>query len=252
MRRKAVAIAFFITVVFFFIDSILPRDVPAYVERVIDGDTIETDIGTVRLLGINAPEKGEPYYQDAKNFLSSMVKGKNIILSGSKRDKYGRLLADVYVGSLYVNLELVRQGYAAAYMTEGTKHRQEILKAEDSAKEKGLGIWKKGNYSSCLRILEFNWNAEGDDNKNLNGEYFRLKNSCGKIDMDGWVIRDNGRVWYKIRKFAIIKTATIYTGCGNNTEEKLYMCMKHAVWNNNGDTLFIYDSNGDLVLSYSY
>ena len=40
-----------------------------FIERIIDGDTIESDIGNIRLLGINTPERGEKYYNEARDFL---------------------------------------------------------------------------------------------------------------------------------------------------------------------------------------
>lgn len=117
----------------------------AKVFQVIDGDTIELTNGQkVRLLGIDAPEKGKYYYQEASNRLEHLVKGKEVFLEKdfSNRDNYGRLLRYVYVGNLFVNLEMVKEGYAQAFVAApNLKYSTIFLKAEDEAKAKGIGIW---------------------------------------------------------------------------------------------------------------
>lgn len=91
--------------------------------RVIDGDSIVCDIDLgfyihlkkviFRLKGINAPEikgKERPEGLKAKEWLKKTIKGKNIVLEtykGKERGKYGRYLADVYIGSANVNKALV-------------------------------------------------------------------------------------------------------------------------------------------------
>ena len=89
-----------------------------YVSRIIDGDTIELMNGErVRLIGINAPEKAQPYTVEATTKLSQLIGYNSITLEKdvSDKDQYNRLLRYVYVGSTFVNLEMVKQGYAIAY-----------------------------------------------------------------------------------------------------------------------------------------
>jgi endonuclease YncB( thermonuclease family) len=90
-----------------------------HVSRVIDGDTIELRGGeTVRLLGIDTPEYGEPFYLDAKLFLHALVCHKDVRLEldQAEYDAYYRLLAHVYVeteaGWVLANAEVVRTGLA--------------------------------------------------------------------------------------------------------------------------------------------
>jgi len=90
-----------------------------HVSRVIDGDTLVLRGGeTVRLLGIDTPETGEPFYLDAKLFLFSLVCHKDVRLELDKTeyDVYYRLLAHVYVeteaGWVLANAEVVRAGLA--------------------------------------------------------------------------------------------------------------------------------------------
>ncbi|MEM7824738.1 MAG: thermonuclease family protein, partial [Candidatus Aenigmatarchaeota archaeon] len=90
------------------------------VTKVLDGDTIEIETGEkVRLLGINAPEINEHYYQEAKDRLAELVNGKLVKLEAGREDKdiYGRLLRYVFVDDVFVNLQLLREGYATVYIT---------------------------------------------------------------------------------------------------------------------------------------
>lgn len=94
----------------------------ATVVRVIDGDTIEVRMAgaeeRVRYIGVNTPESDEPCYQEALNYNLSLVQGKEVTLvqDKSERDQYGRLLRYVYVGKIFVNEELVKNGYAEAVL----------------------------------------------------------------------------------------------------------------------------------------
>ena len=90
----------------------------AEVARVIDGDTIEIENGeSVRLLGINSPERGELYYDEAKDFLVNLILNKTVKLEfvGDRTDKYRRTLAYVFLDNLNVNAEAVKNGYANYY-----------------------------------------------------------------------------------------------------------------------------------------
>lgn len=94
-------------------------EIYAKVIKMIDGDTIELGNGErVRYIGIDSPERlngGECYYQEALEKNSELVLGKSVRLVNdiSEADKYHRLLKYVYVGDVFVNELLVREGYAA-------------------------------------------------------------------------------------------------------------------------------------------
>ena len=87
-----------------------------YCSYVVDGDTLDVDgVGRIRLVGVNAPEVGEPGYPEAKNFIKKMCLGKLVGLDiddAKHYDKYGRILAVVYVGNVNINAELLKRGYA--------------------------------------------------------------------------------------------------------------------------------------------
>jgi micrococcal nuclease len=120
------------------------------VKRAVDGDTVELEDGRkVRYLGIDTPEKGENFYVEARDANAAYVAGKEAWLEFDveKSDKYGRLLAFVWVqspqGALLVNAELIRSGLAYAY-TPGpnAKHKESLVACQREARENGRGFWK--------------------------------------------------------------------------------------------------------------
>ena len=117
------------------------------VKRVIDGDTIELSSGErVRYIGIDTPERGECFYEQAKKENEKLVLNKQVKLvkDVSQTDKYGRLLRYVYVKDLFVNLYLIKNGYAVlATYPPDVSHQQQFLKAQKHARIKKLGLWSK-------------------------------------------------------------------------------------------------------------
>lgn len=236
--------------------------------RVIDGDSIELPDNTeVRLLGINTPERGQPYYQEAGDRLKELIQGRNMTLEGDAQDKdqYGRLLRYVFADGLFVNLQLVREGYASVYIIPpNVKYEAELRSAENEAKTLKLRLWKQPSGEGvcdnrCIGILYFTWNAEGNDCDNPNGEYVTLANSCPhSCDMTGWTVKDDSsRDPYVFPALVLESGAkvTLYTGCGTNTKTQLYWCISGscpAVWNNDGDTLYLRNDKGELVVNYTY
>ncbi len=83
---------------------------------VVDGDTIDVEgVGRIRFVGVNTPERGQPGYQEAKDFVKSLCLDKTVGLdidNAKTHDKYGRVLAVVYSGDINVNAELLKRGYA--------------------------------------------------------------------------------------------------------------------------------------------
>lgn len=90
------------------------------VTKVVDGDTIDVNINgiiyRVRYIGMNTPETNEVCGNDATTANSALVANQSIRLMKdlSEVDRYGRLLGYVYVGDLFVNAELIKQGWAEA------------------------------------------------------------------------------------------------------------------------------------------
>ena len=87
------------------------------VQRVIDGDTVVLANGErVRYIGMDTPERGEPFFDEATDFNRRLVEGKRVglVKDQSEVDRFGRLLRYVFAGDILVNAELVREGLAEA------------------------------------------------------------------------------------------------------------------------------------------
>ncbi len=120
------------------------------VVEVSDGDTLKLSDGkTFRLYGVNAPEVKEPYFEEAKAFTENLVLGKEISFeqeTNYKVDKFGRMLGYVFIDGVNLNIELVKNGLARVILYEKRakiKYQDELLSAENEAKEKRVGVWKK-------------------------------------------------------------------------------------------------------------
>jgi len=117
----------------------------ALVTSVIDGDTVELADGRhVRYLGIDTPESGEYYAEEATAKNKDLVEGRTVELQRGKRDQdeYGRLLRYVYVDGIFVNAELVAQGYATAYIFDpDDRYSQILVQLEQYAKMRERGLW---------------------------------------------------------------------------------------------------------------
>ena len=121
------------------------------VTRVIDGDTIEIEGGEkVRYIGIDTPETVDPrkpvqcFGVEASKKNKEMVEGKMVRLEKdiTDRDKYNRLLRYVWLNDVFVNLELVKQGFAYSYSyPPDIKYQGEFLKAQQEAREAKRGLW---------------------------------------------------------------------------------------------------------------
>jgi len=166
----------------------------AQVVNIVDGDTIDVQIGgeifSVRYIGMNTPETGQPCAAEATNYNAQLLGGKTVTLvkDVSETDQYGRLLRYVYVGDVFVNAELVRQGYAnAATYPPDVAHANLFVQLEAEARAVGRGCWAiptptsgtgwncVGNiyncsdFSSCAQVMSY-WHACPRDPSRLDGD----------------------------------------------------------------------------------
>lgn len=116
------------------------------VVRILDGDTIDVEIDgqvfRVRYIGVNTPEKDQPCFAEATAANVALVSNRIVTLvkDVSGTDRFNRLLRYVYVGDVFVNADLVKQGYAEAveYPPDTSKSGYlEGLEAEARAAERG-------------------------------------------------------------------------------------------------------------------
>jgi endonuclease YncB( thermonuclease family) len=125
-------------------------DFTGNVVGVADGDTItvldpDKVQHKIRLTGIDAPEKKQPFGNRSKQNLSDMVFNKTVTVETDKRDRYGRELGKVLAGGKDVNLEQVHAGlawhYKAYERTQSVADRQAYADAENKARLTKRGLW---------------------------------------------------------------------------------------------------------------
>ena len=125
------------------------------VVRVVDGDTIHVQLADrvekVRYIGVDSPEihhpvKGEePGGRAAASVNRGLVEGRRVRLELDvrTRDRWGRLLAYVWVGDTMVNAELIRLGYAQVMTVPPNVRYQDLfVKLQREAREAGRGLWR--------------------------------------------------------------------------------------------------------------
>ncbi len=122
--------------------------------NVADGDTITVldDNKTkhkIRLQGIDAPEKAQPYGQKSKQSLNQWVHGQTVTVDFQKKDKYGRTVGKVLLNGTDICLAQIKSGMAwhyKQYQSEQTKEeRDTYAQAEQEAKAQAIGLWKDKN-----------------------------------------------------------------------------------------------------------
>lgn len=229
------------------------------IERVADGDTVLLTNGQkVRYIGIDTPERGKPYYDEATETNRSLAEGKTVRLELDKRetDRYGRTLAYIYVGDTFVNAEIIGKGYARSYSyLPNMKYNDVFAKAERNAKKKGFGIWASESQARKMSIIQINARSKGDDRKNLNGEWIVISNNTGfNVNMTDFTLRDNSDRLYAFGNFILANGSeiTIYSGAGDDDPNSLYWKSKAPIWNNSGDTAILKNADGRLIDEYSY
>lgn len=188
------------------------------------------------MLGINTPEKSQQGYQEAKDFLKQF-ENKEIQLERTVEDKdmYGRALRYVFYKERFLNKEILELGLAHFYTYNEDKYTSELKKAEENARQQELGFWKKSKdiCSGCIILVKLN---EIDP-----GEYVILKNKCQlNCSLIGWRIDDDSSSHTRKLNFTLVSQETIkldYNG---------------SIWNDAGDSFYLRDAQGYLVIFYRY
>ncbi len=121
------------------------------VVRVVDGDTFEIEGGEkIRMIGIDTPETVDPrksvqcFGKEASNKTKELLEGKTVRLvkDVSERDKYQRLLRYVYVGDIFINDLLVRDGFAkSSSYPPDIKFQEQFRQSEEVARNGKVGLW---------------------------------------------------------------------------------------------------------------
>jgi endonuclease YncB( thermonuclease family) len=119
------------------------KEITGKISRVIDGDTfvMETIAGSVkiRLDGIDCPEKKQPYSIESKAFLNRYL-NRQCKLTAKGKDRYGRILAVLWIDGKNINLLMVQEGYAWHFKKYSKDSA--LAQAEIKARESRIGLWQ--------------------------------------------------------------------------------------------------------------
>lgn len=272
------------------------------VKFVADGDTIDVDIardGTrkpvrVRFIGIQAMElhkyshtlsklRGECWGVDAAKNLHALIDGKRVRLtarkasSASARNIRPRRFVAVKVdgrwtdvGGLQVDAGLVLPDL----IPDEYSHNLDYSRRAQSAAANGVGFW--GNPTRCgagpsqddqLKV-DVNWDADGNDGQNVNGEWVDVTNlGANPVDLSGWWVRDAAYRGYKAHGYTFPAGTVVApgdrlrlkVGRGNDSGGVLYWGLDIPIFANvtdgrtsMGDGAWLFDPNGDLRAWYMY
>lgn len=157
MRRRLAFLPLLVILALVSVAAAAPRPLEGVVVKIIDGDTIHVRtaerIEKIRYIGINTPEihhptRGEePGGRDASEANRRLVAGRHVRLEldVQSRDRYGRLLAYVWVGETMINAELVRQGYAQVMtVPPNVRYQRLLVDLQRDARQAGRGLWRRG------------------------------------------------------------------------------------------------------------
>ena len=112
--------------------------------RVVDGDTLAIGDERIRIIGIDAPERGHPAGPRATAALRELVGDRDVACEVRGRDRWGRALAVCRAGGIDVAREMVRQGWALAWYPAGGIQGPSYDGAETEARQRDAGVWGDG------------------------------------------------------------------------------------------------------------
>ncbi len=230
----------------------------ATVAKVVDGDTIElTDGRRVRYIGINTPERDQPYYEEATETNRQLLEGRGVQLEFDVDtfDQYGRTLAYVWSNGVMANWEIVNRGFANAFtVPPNVRYEEQFRQAEREAREAERGLWAGSEVA--LKIIHIQANAPGSDSENPNGEWIEVANQGREsVQMQGYTVKDEANHIYTFGDFTTEPGTTfrLYSGQGQDSSAELYWgFVGESVWNNDSDAAFLRDSQGNLVDTFAY
>lgn len=136
------------------------------VDRIVDGDTVVLSIiGTVRLIGIDTPETVDPrttvqcFGKEASNYMVALLNNQQVYLefddSQGRLDKYGRTLAYIFrKDGLFINLEMIKKGYAFEYTYNlPYKYQADFKSAQSYAQINRVGLWSAQTCNGLKAVI---------------------------------------------------------------------------------------------------
>lgn len=177
------------------------------VERAIDGDTFDIAGNLrVRLIGVDTPERtgaDAPYGKEAADFTRNVLEGKRVrlVLDVQERDRYGRLLAYVYLeDGTFFNELLVREGYAYVYtVPPNISHAGTFLAGQSYAMERKRGVWSEASVNGELDRLWL-----GDSGRGIiKGNISRAGEKIYHMPGSQFYGQTKPEVWFKTERDAL-------------------------------------------------
>lgn len=154
LTKKFKYIKIVILLTFLFVGTSLAQTFKGKVVGVVDGDTVTVLDSqyrqiTVRLAGIDAPEKKQDFGEAAKEYLAGLIFQKKITVVGSKKDRYGRTIAKILLDGKDINLAMIEAGFAwhyKEYEDEQAEEDRDLYSASEiRARQKLFGLWLQPN-----------------------------------------------------------------------------------------------------------
>ena len=236
--------------------------VPASLDRVIDGDSLELMIDgepvEVRLLSINAPEL---YTLDdaescngsaARDHLTGLIEAAGSLrFIAGEEDRFGRQLGELLVDGQPVTAMMVEDGWALALWSGENPAQTEAMMAAAAAE---VGIW--GDRcgvadSGDLAVVDWQVDPPGRDDENITDEWVVIANEGSEsVDLDGWMIRDETTTnRYRIDGYTLAAGDELRfrSGSGAIGGGDYYLGSRFPVWSNRGETVLLVDPEGRVA-----
>ncbi len=128
---------------------------------------------------------------------------------------------------------MIELGLASKFLVSD-KEKNDFAQAEKQAIDREVGIWNKSIYYGCFN---------SDINKK--SEVAVLENTCSIINMNTWILKDEGRKPYKFQNISI-GIIKIHSGKGNDNSTDVFWNIGE-IWNNDRDSLYLFDSGGNIA-----
>lgn len=222
----------------------------ATVTWIYDGDTIEVARpgGTtdVRLMGINAPDRGECFYEEALDYVIGELEGREVEIAIIGRDQFDRALAYVWVDGMQVNLDLVEQGLAIATTPDSAdRYGSLLLSGEEAARSGDVGLWGPTVCGATGVRPELSLEVDPI------AEVVTIGNpGPSEIDLSLWTIRDeSSRHRFRFPWQAILSEGGTMDIAST---ESGWDPGEQNVWNNDGDMVMILDDHGRVIAVARY
>ena len=162
-------------------------------------------------------------------------------------DLYKRTLAYIILDDKNINSEIVRSGFANLYIYNSDKYTNQLERAWEECIAKEINLCEKSDdeCSNCIKLKELN----------VKNQTVVLYNNCSfDCNLNAWSIKDEGRKKFIFNDFTLNskKEIKIIVGNKTNTESVLFWNDEEYVWTSTGDTLFLRDEGGKLILFKNY